>query len=112
MASSKLDAQLKLLSYLQRQDDDRIVAFFPDSGNSLPEGVLFANAKDELAFAAVEIAPIANDKNVLTARLYAATRRLFSIEFDVSPRRKGVTDGTEIHIQKVTLIANPDMRDD
>ena len=108
--ATKLKAQLKLLPYRQRQDEDRIIAFFPDEGNSLPEAVLFRNTHNELSFATVEMR-CADGQGVVVARLYAATRRFFSIEFDVIPSSQGIEDGRPITIVKTLVTANPDSPD-
>jgi hypothetical protein len=107
-ASRKLRAQIDLLPYRQRQDDGRILAFFPERNNVLPEAVLFNDAVEEMAFATVELRrPEEAASQTLVATFYVATRRFFSIDFDVVPSQKGFADGTPIVVDRVRIIANP-----
>ena len=101
-ASKKFEEQLRLLPYRQRQDDGRILAFFPESNNILPEDILFRNARDELMFARVELQRTEGQNGVLKARFYAATPRFFSIDYDVPPS-KGIKDGIGVSVIGVTL---------
>jgi len=101
----KFDAQLQHLPYRQRQDEGRILAFFPIKGSRLPARILFNNA-DELCFATVELRKREALATRLTARLYAVNRRFFSVEFDVPPSLKGFEDRTEIEITSVTISAD------
>jgi hypothetical protein len=107
--SKKFEEQLRFLPYRQRQDHDRIVAFFPERNNLLPEELLFNNAREELMFATVELRTTIGQNGVLTARFYAAARRFFSIDYDDIPNAKGIKDGTGVSVISVKLIADPDL---
>lgn len=108
-ASKKFEEQLRLLPYRQRQDDGRILAFFPESNNILPEDILFRNARDELMFARVELRRTEGQNDVLATRFYAATRRFFSIDYDDLFPSKGIKDGIGVSVIGVTLTADPDL---
>jgi hypothetical protein len=106
--SEKLKSQLLLLPYRQRQDHDRIVAFFPDQGNDLPEEVLFTKAHDGLPFAIVDLRRLDGRGEVVVARVYAAARRFFSIDFDAPLSENGIVEGTEMVVTDVKLTGDPD----
>jgi len=104
--SRKLNAQLENLPRRQRQDQGRILAFFAETKDYFPPEILFENSQDDLCFAIIELRPRNAKEEVLTAQLYATGGSFFSIEYDLTPSRKGFEDGTEVTVNQVTITAD------
>jgi hypothetical protein len=119
----KLDAQLLHLPYRQRQKKDRSIFFFPRGRNcDLPEEILFKRGESSLRFAEVEIERKEGKKERLLAQLNAVRGHFFSIDYDAVPSRRGLKDGEEVNVARVSILADlepptengsgPDLRDE
>ena len=105
-SSRRLNAQLENLPLRQRQDNARILAFFPKKNHDIPPEFLFGNRGDDVCFATIELQRQAAKETTLIARLWATGGSFFSIEYDITPSRKGFEDGTEVIVTNVTINAD------